>query len=59
MTQRKQQAGPPPSCATVRSRDYVLIEPLAFDTIDDARAAELTQSILEQRAEVLAYLTKR
>ncbi len=37
----------------------MLIEPLAFDTIDDARAAELTQSILEQRAEVLAYLTKR
>lgn len=38
---------------------YVPIESLAFDTIDDARAAELTQSILDQRSDVLAYLAKR
>ena len=38
---------------------YVPIESLAFDTVDDARAAELTRSILDQRSEVLAYLAKR
>ena len=38
---------------------YVPVESLAFDTIDDARAADLTQSVLDQRSEVLAYLAKR
>ncbi len=38
---------------------YVPVESLAFGTIDDARASELTQSILDQRSEVLAYLAKR
>lgn len=38
---------------------YVPIESLAFATTDDARVAELTQSILDQRSEVLAYLSKR
>lgn len=38
---------------------YVPAESLAFDTMDDARVAELTQSILDQRSEVLAYLAKR
>ena len=38
---------------------YVPVESLAFDTMDDARVAELTQSILDQRSEVLAYLAKR
>ena len=38
---------------------YVPVESLAFDTIDDKRAAELTQSVLDQRSEVLAYLAKR
>lgn len=38
---------------------YVPIESLAFTTTDDARVAELTQSILDQRSEVLAYLSKR
>ncbi|MCE2459989.1 MAG: hypothetical protein J4F38_04330 [Pseudomonadales bacterium] len=38
---------------------YVPVDSLAFDTIDDARADELTQSILDQRSEVLAYLAKR
>ena len=34
-------------------------ESLAFDTFDDTRVAELTQSILDQRSEVLAYLAKK
>ena len=38
---------------------YVPIESLAFATADDARVAELTQSILDERSEVLAYLSKR
>lgn len=38
---------------------YVPIESLAFATRDDARVAELTRSILDQRSEVLAYLSKR
>lgn len=38
---------------------YVPSESLAFDTLDDARVEELTQSILDQRSEVLAYLAKR
>ena len=38
---------------------YVPVESLAFETMDDARVAELTQSILDQRSEVLAYLSKR
>ncbi len=38
---------------------YVPVESLAFDMIDDARVAELTRSILDQRSEVLAYLAKR
>ena len=38
---------------------YVPIESLAFTTADDAEVAELTQSILDQRSEVLAYLSKR
>jgi len=38
---------------------YVPAEYLAFDTLDDTRVAELTESILDQRSEVLAYLAKR
>ena len=38
---------------------YVPVEALAFATTDDARVAELTQSILDQRSDVLAYLAKR
>ncbi len=38
---------------------YVPAECLAFDTLDDTRVAELTESILDQRSEVLAYLAKR
>lgn len=38
---------------------YVPIESLAFATTDDARVAELTRSILDQRSDVLAYLSKR
>ena len=38
---------------------YVPAESLAFDTIKDARVAELTGSILDQRSEVLAYLARR
>ena len=38
---------------------YVPAESLAFDAIDDARVAELTRSILDQRSEVLAYLAKK
>ena len=38
---------------------YVPAESLALDTLDDARVAELTRSILDQRSEVLAYLAKR
>ena len=38
---------------------YVPAESLAFDTMDDTRVTELTQSILDQRSEVLAYLAKR
>jgi len=38
---------------------YVPVESLDFDTVDDARVAELTRSILDQRSEVLAYLAKR
>ena len=38
---------------------YVPIESLAFTTADDAEVAELTQSILDQRSEDLAYLSKR
>ncbi len=38
---------------------YVPIESLSFDKVDDARAAELTQAILDQRSGVLAYLAKR
>lgn len=38
---------------------YVPVESLAFDTLDDTRVADLTQSILDQRSEVLAYLSKR
>lgn len=34
-------------------------ESLAFGPLTDARVAELTQSILDQRLEVLAYLAKR
>ena len=30
-----------------------------FEAMDDARVAELTQSILDQRSDVLAYLAKR
>ena len=33
---------------------YVPAESLAFDTFDDTRVTELTQSILDQRSEVLA-----
>ena len=36
---------------------YVPEESLAFANADDARVAELTQSILDQRSEVLAYLS--
>ncbi len=38
---------------------YVPAEALAFDTLEDARVAKLTQSILDQRSEVLAYLAKK
>ena len=38
---------------------YVPVESLAFDTLDDARVAELTRSILDRRSELLAYLAKR
>ena len=38
---------------------YVPVESLTFETMDDARVAELTQSILDQRSEVLSYLAKR
>ena len=38
---------------------YLPAESLAFDTLDDTRVAGLTQSILDQRSEVLAYLAKR
>lgn len=38
---------------------YVPVESLAFATTDDSRVAELTRSILDQRSEVLAYLSKR
>ena len=38
---------------------YVPVESLAFETVDDARVSELTESILDQRSEVLAYLSKR
>ena len=38
---------------------YVPAESLLFDTMDDARVAQLTQSILDQRSDVLAYLAKR
>lgn len=38
---------------------YIPAESLDFDTVDDSRAAEMTQSILDQRSEVLAYLAKR
>ena len=38
---------------------YVPAESLAFDTFDDTRVAELTQSILDQRSDVLAYLAKK
>ena len=38
---------------------YVPAESLAFDTVEDARVEELTRSILDQRSEVLAYLSKR
>ena len=38
---------------------YVPAESLASDTLDDARVADLTQFILDQRSEVLAYLAKR
>ncbi|MDE0659987.1 MAG: hypothetical protein OXI79_10110 [Gammaproteobacteria bacterium] len=38
---------------------YVPIESLAFATNDDAGVVELTRSILDQRSEVLAYLSKR
>ncbi len=40
-------------------RYYVPAESLAFDTMDDTRVTELTQAILDQRSEVLAYLAKR
>ena len=38
---------------------YIPAESLVFDTMDDAPVAELTQSILDQRSEALAYLAKR
>ena len=38
---------------------YLPVESLAFDATDDARVAELTQSILYHRSEVLGYLSKR
>ena len=38
---------------------YVPAESLAFDTFDDTRVTELTQSILDQRSDVLAYLAKK
>ena len=38
---------------------YVPAESLAFETLDDARVAALTRSILDQRSEALAYLAKR
>ena len=38
---------------------YFPVEFLAFDATGDARVAELAQSILDQRSEVLAYLSKR
>ena len=38
---------------------YVPAESLAFDVLDDAAARELTQSILDQRSDALAYLAKR
>ena len=38
---------------------YIPIESLTFDRMDDARVVELTQSIRDQRSEVLAYLAKR
>lgn len=38
---------------------YVPVESLNFEAMDDARVAELTQSILDQRSEVLSYLAKR
>ncbi len=38
---------------------YIPAESLVFDTMDDTRVAELTESILDQRSEVLAYLAKR
>ncbi len=34
-------------------------EPLTFYTLSDARVEELILSILDQRSEVLAYLSKR
>lgn len=38
---------------------YIPAASLAFETVDDARVAELTRSILDQRSEVLAYLAGR
>lgn len=38
---------------------YVPAEFLTFDTQDDARVAELTRAVLDQRSEALAYLAKR
>ena len=38
---------------------YVPVESLAFETMGDTRVANLTQTILDQRSEVLAYLSKR
>lgn len=38
---------------------YVPVESLAFEAVDDARVAELTESILDQRSDALAYLSKR
>lgn len=38
---------------------YIPAESLVFDTVDDTRVAALTESILDQRSEVLAYLAKR
>lgn len=38
---------------------YIPAASLAFETVDDARVAGLTRSILDQRSEVLAYLARR
>lgn len=67
MTEFKQQASrildARKPIAILRNRKlvgyYMPVESLAFDVTNDARVAELIQSILVHRSEVLGYLSKR